>query len=463
MLKALARDGFILPLQPHMPTSANFTAFLRPKSSEKAAFIADLRPLNQLSPNPLPHFSLPSLLHIADLIASFPPSTLWATAIDITNFFWSLLLPVEAHGAFRIGGFFLPCLPFGWNLSPILAQETLTFLIKQSLQIHSLTDSLDTSLWIFHYYDDILILSTQSSLAQQCTQAIVNHLQHQHLLISPKSLLIPTQNITWLGKLFDLRERLISNTDKVATHTLALCLTSLLAPVHKKSIERLLGYLLWAFRPHRGATLFLRSWYLHLHSRRRFQRWPSTGMSAGLLDALALSLRAWSAPTTPSLPLFTPIICMDAALVSNHYQIGLYSPTFGARILIAPPEITTQQQAELFAADAALRLSVRLGFPHVTLIGDNSGSLYSLESLRGILAAQQWIRILRRITNRLLWSGLCVHLLWVPSALQPADPISRAKHTNLSNCQNALRTAHQKWSTLWHCSSCLRSFGFLAL
>ena len=50
--------------------------------------------------------------------------------IDLSNCFWSLQLPREFWGAFRVsdgegGVLAFRCLPFGWKYSPLLCQRVL--------------------------------------------------------------------------------------------------------------------------------------------------------------------------------------------------------------------------------------------------------------------------------------------------------------------------------------------------
>ena len=100
LLSALARDNFLNPCS--LTLKNTLTAFLRPKTEEKAAFIADLRALNHLTPDPLPKFQLPSLDLLAQLLATKPPGYFWGITFDISNFYWSLRLTTHPYFAPRI-------------------------------------------------------------------------------------------------------------------------------------------------------------------------------------------------------------------------------------------------------------------------------------------------------------------------------------------------------------------------
>ena len=120
--------------------------------------------------------------------------------------------------------------------------------------------------------------------------------------------------------------------------------------------------------------------------------------------------------------------------------MGLFGPTMGGRIIHCPDTIISQQQAELFAIDAATRLAVRLGWSHMTYVGDNTAALQVVHSMKPTLRHLEYTRLTRRIRNRLLWSGLTVALLWVPSAFQPADALSRCTGEDISRLQAAKAT-----------------------
>ena len=181
-------------------------------------------------------------------------------------------------------------------------------------------------------------------------------------------------------------------------------------------------------------------------------------MTQGLNDTLALALRPWCSRNSTPAPLTTPVICADAAQRCSTYQVGLYGPTIGGRVLTCPPEIKNQQEAELYAFDAATRLAVRLGWRYLTYVGDNAGTLALAHSLRPPLRCPALVTMLRRLRNRLLWSGLCVCLLWVPSCLQPADPLSRCNMQERCRTTSILQ-AQERWLNLLACLQCCRYLG----
>ena len=193
-------------------------------------------------------------------------------------------------------------------------------------------------------------------------------------------------------------------------HTLAMSFLLMLVPIHKKLIQRVTGYALWAFRPQKGATLFLRSWYWELYHGPRYRHRATLGMKRGLADLTAIHLLGYTPRHLQPLPFTTSIICCDAAEMNGHYQVGLFSPQFGIRILCCPPTITSQQQAELFACDASTRLAARLGWHHLTLISDNTGALLSLYHMTPSTLNSAYSTIVRRCFNRLLWTRMHVNL-----------------------------------------------------
>lgn len=438
----------------------NLNIFLKPKNEAKCALIVDSRGINRLNSHRRPKFSLPNLCDIYALINSFPPGTLWGFTVDLSNFFWSLKMPKEATDAFRVGGYSFPCLPFGWDLSPVLAQHSLGDLIQEAIKCHHLTQYNHKSLFVFHYYDDIFGICTSQALCQTFSNKLTAFLKAKNLEISPKSHLEPGQHHVWIGKHFDLQNCCIRNTRTVLLHTLAMTLAASWSPVHKKVAERVTGFALWAARPHRGATLSLRGWYIAQLHRDRYMKHPSLGMTRGIMDSFSISCVDYRLPPTPPLPFTTHVVCGDAAQHAKGYHVGLFSPTFGSRIIRCPPQVVTQQAAELFAVDAATRLATRLGWTQYTYVGDNTAALAITTNLRPPLYNAVMTNITRRIRNRLLWTNSQVHLVWVPSFLQPADPPSRANP--LCTTEHVDREAAERWDLLTQCLNLARYFGLLS-
>ena len=279
------------------------------------------------------------------------------------------------------------------------------------------------------------------------------------LVISPKSRLQPCQQVLWLGKHFDLLHRVVRNTPALLGRLVALAVLSGLSPVHPKSALRLAGHALWAFRPHRGATLFLRGWYTWQLPGRRFLHRPSRGMLCGLADLCALAACPWACRPALCAPGCGRFIACDAAEVDAGYQVGLCGPLVGIRLVRAPPWVQSQQQAELFGFDCATRLAARLGWDHLHLLGDNSGSLYLLESFRPTLRVGPIVSTCRRLFNRLVHCGLQVFLVWVPTALMPADHPSRFSLTPGCHLPDLVTRVLSSWDLMTRQSDCLRHFG----
>ena len=186
-------------------------------------------------------------------------------------------------------------------------------------------------------------------------------------------------------------------------------------------------------------------------------------MKRGLADLSAIQLLGFHPRGPVPRAFLSPVICCDAAAIDSRYQAGLFSPHFGLRLILCPHLITTQQQAELFALDCSLRLAVRLGWDHVTIVSDNTGALLALHNLRPAISNSTYCTIVRRCFNRLLWSKLTVTLSWVPSPLQPADPVSRHRLSSTFLEPSMRRLTWERWKTLLSCLSSVRIIGVLAL
>ena len=235
---------------------------------------------------------------------------------------------------FRVAGLVWTSLPFGWNVSPVIAQHCLGELIAAALS--RVTGRGDT--WeVFHYYDDVLVLGCSRALCQFVTGLLLADFRSRGLIISPKSATEPSQSLMWLGKSFDLGSGTIRNTEAVLLRICALCLLLSLVPLHSKVVERFTGHALWALRPHAGATLTLRPWYCYPWGTTRCLPSATGAMRASLGDTTFFALLPWRVPDRSPPPLLCPVWCVDAAGMGDGYQVGLYNPTLGGRVLTCPP------------------------------------------------------------------------------------------------------------------------------
>ena len=219
----------------------------------------------------------------------------------------------SAHRAFRVAGAFWDCLPFGWNLAPCVAQATLVDILHRFFVREGLLLFLGVHLLFRVYLDDVLLLSPDPMFLGPVTTSLVSHIVGLGLIVSTKSRPLPSQSLVWLGKLFDLRAGSLEISTSSLNHTLGVCFLACLGTLTVKRLDALMGYLLWVFRPQRGCTLFLRSWYERRRMPDRFKGAPSPCMCRALLDCLAISFGEWAARPPGPPPLLVPLFSMDTA------------------------------------------------------------------------------------------------------------------------------------------------------
>ena len=178
-------------------TTPSVFLFIIPKLSRKVSFILSCVGLSEESPDP-PHFALPSWEGICRLLNQTPPGQrLYATHIDLTNAFWSFVLPEGVDTAFRAmirpGGPVVGAtrLPFGWKFSPYLCRR----ILRDLLRLH-----IPQSVELLHYLDDFVPVSAVPPLLQGTTGECVRLLVENEFIVSHKSTLEPVQHLFVLGK-----------------------------------------------------------------------------------------------------------------------------------------------------------------------------------------------------------------------------------------------------------------------
>ena len=214
-------------------------------------------------------------------------------------------------------------------------------------------------------------------------------------------------------------------------------------------------------RPHLGATLTLRAWYLFPWHRCRYLPRATHALKEALGDCVFFACLPWQAGHFTPGPFLCPVFCADAAKMGDGYQVGIFNPTLGIRTLTCPPSVRTRQQ--FYAVDASLRLATCLGYDAIGFVGDNQAALHLLLSLRPTLSNQSITTTARRVRNRLLWTGLLVHAVWCPSGVQPADPASRCDISNPAELAALPFHCSSRWESLLAASEALRIMGSVQL
>ena len=124
--------------------------------------------------------------------------------------------------------------------------------------------------------------------------------------------------------------------------------------------------------------------------------------------------------------LFGAVIFVDAAKDGMCYRVGGVLPSVPAvRTWVCPDGPCNQQVAELMGVAWAVRLAVRLGWRLVTVFADSLVGIAQVRGLRASSGLRTQLRVLRALTWVLHNTGILVKLVWVPSVLHPADPMSR--------------------------------------
>ena len=177
----------------HGPTHSQCAHFPQARISGKKALIADLLLPNALMGSPPQPFGLPSLTQLAALLEILIARGVQAhfTKLDVSNIYWSVLLP-EEHATsfrFRVTGttYAIPSLPFGWEASPNMAIEVLT----AYLSLHFPDDTI-----LIQYVDDILLVSADQQRFYPETAMLANDLHEAGWIVSPKSQVIPATNMS---------------------------------------------------------------------------------------------------------------------------------------------------------------------------------------------------------------------------------------------------------------------------
>ena len=347
-------------------------------------------------------------------------------------------------------------LPLGWAFSPFICQELLGRVVRGIVP---------EGVYLVHYLDDFILLSCDRDLLEGVTETVAVRIRQAGFLVSSKSTLSPVQVLQALGKVVNLRERFIQVQPFVFLQLMVAWIRLATCGYSKKRLDKLLGTLQWHLRPRKGFSGILAGAYAW--SRFGPVRAGATPLKVleGLVTAITRIGHRWrpiscyraervrylggwclqERQATPS-DFLGNLVFVDAAKDVRPYRVGGVLPVLHAvRTWLCPEGPCNQQVAELMGIAWAIRLAVRLGWKTVTSFADSLVGISQTVRLRAASYLKTQLRVLRALTWVLHISGLIAKLIWVPSILHPADPMSRVDADFEGSLFRAEEDAWNRW------------------
>ena len=283
---------------------------------------------------------------------------------------WCVRVPIDGN----VYGF--NRLPFGWQYSPIICQTVLGYILASL----GFSDVL-----VLHYLDDFLFVGYGKSCVREASATLCDTSKSAGAIISVKSVLEPTQEITWLGKWLSFSR----TSGGVQPHSVGwtalvgLWLRAAVLPMSHKQARRILGRFTQAIRPPVGCMPFLAGWWSFcVWGPNLVQNCP-VNLPHSLCHCLIMALEGWKlAPLIPFSPTERGTIFLDAAFDVDRYKVGMWAKSLGGRVFQCSPWVRNQQEAELEAMVRGVRICEHLGWPAFCLVGDNESVLEQVASFR---------------------------------------------------------------------------------
>ena len=470
MVEALISQNHVHVISDGMPGAGlhpSASTFLVQTSSEKCSFIVNCKSGNRRDPQPQPRMNLPNMWSLlqkfirwsADPKARHVPRH--ACTFDIKNCFTSLCLPQQAWGTFRVqspnGVCDLRTLPFGWKLSPPICQKVVARHLQESFKLMPPPPELPPDFLpnYDHYLDDVLVvMEANKEWLRACMRLLCAGMRSKGYHVSDKSVLDPVSCVGWLGKDVDLEFLSISNTQAVLTGLMATMVLFWDKFLPVKDLLRALGLIGWMATPARGHLPFLGGVYGAVYWNRSGWIKISTRLWASLVSAAVISSPPFEVPKGLVMSWLTlKWLAVDAAEYVTlrgltRYRVGLYDPVGGEKVFACPQWVNTQQIAELYGVWILVKTAIRRRIPQVVMLQDNLQAIWATVNLKSRTHFWRHNRVLRAIILHLRSSGLILHSVWVPSAYQPADPLSRVPYFPASQVALASGIAATIWSSM---------------
>ena len=234
----------------------------------------------------------------------------------------------------------------------------------------------------------------------------------------------------------------------------------------RKFLRSFFGLLIWLSRPHRGIAAFYGGGYAHLLWGRVNQAYTPRSVLDALASGIFFALKPFQSPRlfppshlilhsvpTPDL-LDLPIFLFDGGpdgygpTGRTLWRVGLFSPDVGTRTKLVGEEGHNQQFIELLAFEYAIRLAVWRGYPRVLMGSDSLVAIAQILRLRAGVGLKRQQRVLRSLVRLLTKSRLLIVVIWIPTAFQPGDPLSRVNAMCGGDQALARRKALVQWGEL---------------
>ena len=129
------------------------------------------------------------------------------------------------------------------------------------------------------------------------------------------------------------------------------------------------------------------------------------------------------------------------------YRIGFFDGVYG-QVFECPSWVCNQQVAELYGVLVLVRISARRRYSQVTMLQDNMQAIWNTINLRSRAGLWRQNRILRAVTHQLRRSALVVHVVYTPTELQPANPLSRVQVVDSACIDSAVQVARDIWGSM---------------
>ena len=130
------------------------------------------------------------------------------------------------------------------------------------------------------------------------------------------------------------------------------------------------------------------------------------------------------------------------------FRVGVFNPVGDARAFDCPLWVNTQQVAQLYGVWILVGLAGRRRVGQLCMLQDNMQVIRATINLKSTSWFWRHNRILKAVVLHLISSGTILHVAYVPSDLQPADPVSRGDDLHRDSIYEAYRAARRRWDIL---------------